>query len=277
MSDLVTQAELVRRITEEVVARLSGGSAPAASSGGSCGCRGKSACACGAESVASRAEDEGRCEIYSDPVGSRTLERGYIPIGVSARHCHVTEAQVEILFGRGAKLEPLKPLKQPGQFASRQLVSIVGPRGRVIERVRILGPARNETQVEISLTDCIYLGVDAPVRPSGVHTGSPGILIVGPAGHLAIGTGVIRANRHVHLHTSEAAILGLSDKDTIMLKIDGDRPAIFYDVQVRVRPDFSAELHLDTDDANAIGLADGSMAQVIRTRSQIPDCGCLGD
>lgn len=274
MSDLVTQTELVRRITEEVLARLSGGAVPAGS-GESCGCKAKAACECRGESVSARAEEQGRCEIYSDPEGARTLERGYIPIGVSARHCHVTEAQVEVLFGRGARLEPLKPLKQPGQFASKQLVSIVGPRGRVIERVRILGPARNETQVEISLTDCIYLGVDAPVRPSGVHTGAPGILIVGPAGHLAISTGVIRANRHVHLHTSEAALLGLQDKDTILLKIDGDRPAIFYDVQVRVRPDFSAELHLDTDDANAIGLADGTMAQVIRDRAQIPDCGCL--
>lgn len=275
MSDLVTQTELVRRITEEVLARLSGSGAPAPALGETCGCKAKAACGCKGESIASRAEEQGRCEIYNDPEGARTLERGYIPIGVSARHCHVTEAQVEILFGAGAKLEPMKPLKQPGQFASRQLVSIVGPRGRVIERVRILGPARNETQVEISLTDCVYLGVEAPVRPSGVHTGSPGILIVGPAGHLAISTGVIRANRHVHLHTSEAAALGLSDKDTILLKIDGDRPAIFYDVQVRVRPDFSAELHLDTDDANAIGLADGSMAQIIRDRSQIPDCGCL--
>jgi len=278
MADLITQTELVRRITEEVVARLSGG-APAAAHDCGCSAPASAPCACkhpkGAGSVSERAEDEGRCEIYSDPEDKRTLDRGYVPIGVSARHCHVTEKQVETLFGPGAKLEPMKPLKQPGQFASKQLVSVVGPRGRIIERIRILGPARNDTQVELSLTDCVYLGIDAPVRPSGEHHGSTGALIVGPAGHLAIDRGVIRANRHVHLHTSEAAVLGLKDKDTVLIKIDGDRPVIYYDVQVRARPDFSAELHLDTDDANAIGLEDGALAQIIRDVSEIPDCGCM--
>lgn len=267
MSALLTQAELIRRITDEVQARLGAtprGQVRLEKSHGT------------ALTVQARAEENGVCEIHCDASADRTLQRGYIPIGVSARHCHVTEAQVEILFGAGAKLEPMKPLRQPGQFASKQLVSVIGPRGRAIERIRILGPARNDTQLEISLTDCIYLGVDAPVRASGDHRDTPGILMVGPAGHLAMDRGVIRANRHVHLHTDEAAMLGLKDQDTVMLKIDGDRPAIYYDVQVRVRPDFRHELHLDTDDANAIGLGDGAVAQIITDLSKVHSCGCGG-
>lgn len=256
MSDLVTPAELVRRVTEAVVAQL--GATPVANSN------------------AAADEDAFACPIYSAPIGDRTVERGFIPIGISARHLHVTPAQVEILFGKGAALTPFKPLRQTGQFAAKETVSLIGPRGRAIERVRILGPCRNETQVELSLTDCVQLGVDAPVRPSGDHRDTSGILIVGPAGHLAITTGVIRANRHVHLHTKEAAALGLRDQDRIMIKIDGDKPVLYYDVQVRVSDKFLSELHLDTDDANAVGLPDGAFAQIVRNPAEIPFCEVVG-
>jgi len=226
--EIVTQAELVRKISEEVARRLGG--AP----------------------------------VQASATAPSALAQGIVPVGISARHVHVTEAQVEILFGPGAKLKPMKPLSQPGQFAAEETVTLVSPRGRTIERVRILGPARNDTQVELSQTDCIFLGIEAPVRASGDHRGSGGILIVGPKGHLAIQTGVIRANRHLHLHTSEAAVLRLKDNDEIAVHLDGDRPATLYGVQVRVSDKFPADLHLDTDDGNAIGLKTGATARIVR-------------
>ncbi|MBI1292293.1 phosphate propanoyltransferase [bacterium] len=192
------------------------------------------------------------------------LAQGIVPVGISARHVHVTAAQVELLFGPGAKLTPMKPLSQPGQFAAEETVTLVSPRGRTLERVRILGPARSDTQVELSQTDCIFLGIKAPVRASGDHRDSGGILIVGPKGHLSISTGVIRANRHLHLHTSEAALLGLKDNAEIAVRINGERPAIFFGVQVRVSDKFAADLHLDTDDGNAIGLPANATAQIIK-------------
>lgn len=262
MSDIVTQAELVRKITEAVVARL-----------GVTGEASRAALVVG-RPASLRAEEEGKCEIYTVPDASRTLANGFIPIGVSARHCHVTPAQVELLFGPGAKLTPMKALKQPGQFAAKEVVSIIGPRGRAIEGVRILGPARDETQVEVSLTDCIHLGVIAPVRASGDHHDTPGIIIVGPKGHLPIDRGLIRANRHIHLHTSEAAVLKLRDDEEVMVKIDGDKPVIYYGVQVRVSDEYVAEFHLDTDDANAVGIKDGNVAQVVRSAGDVVMCGC---
>lgn len=270
MNGPMTEAELVRRVTEELLRRMgTSAPSPAASVAKSPGLPGSGT------SLVQTANDSGFCQIFPDPTPERTLASGYIPIGISARHCHVTQGQLEVLFGPGTQLEPLKPLKQTGQFASKQLVTILGPRGRAIERVRILGPCREDTQVEVSLTDCIALGLDAPVRPSGVHVGTPGILMAGPKGFIAMERGVIRANRHIHLHTDEAALLGLRDNQSVMIKIDGDRPVVYFDVQVRVGPRFSCELHLDTDDANAVGLRDGAVAQIIRKVSDIPACGCM--
>ncbi|CAN5201165.1 hypothetical protein BH09SUM1_BH09SUM1_25810 [soil metagenome] len=282
MSDpqlFTTQAELIRRITTEVMNRIGGESNAPASQlpprQPAPDAHGHEHCAepCPCCSPSTVAEEEGVCEIFTVPDAQRNLGNGFVPIGISARHCHVTPEQVEILFGKGAKLTPLKPLKQTGQFAAKEVVSIIGPRGRVIERVRILGPCRNETQVEVSLTDCIHLGEMAPVRASGDHHDTPGILIVGPAGHVPISKGLIRANRHIHLQTAEAGALGLKENDTVMVKIDGDKPVIYYDVQVRVSDKFSAEMHLDTDDANAVGMQDGSLAQIIRTAADVVLCG----
>jgi putative phosphotransacetylase len=225
--EFFTETEMIRKVTEEVAKRL--GVTPTA------------------------------------PVAKVTpLAQGIVPVGVSARHVHVTEAQVELLFGLGAKLTPMKPLSQPGQFAAEETVTLVSPRGRVLERVRILGPARNDTQVELSQTDCIVLGIKAPVRASGDHRDSGGILIVGPKGNLTTSTGVIRANRHLHLHTSEAAVLGLKDNAEIAVRIDGERPAIFFGIQVRVSDKFKCDLHIDTDDGNAIGLGPNATATIIK-------------
>lgn len=191
------------------------------------------------------------------------IATGHVMLGVSARHCHVTQEHLEILFGAGAQLTKLRDLRQPGEFASGQVLTVVGPRQRAIESVRILGPCRNFTQVELSQTDCIGIGVDAPVRPSGDHRDTPGITLVGPKGTVVITKGVIRANRHIHLHTSEAKSLGLTQEDVVMVKVGGVRPSILQDVQIRISDKFLAEMHLDTDDANSAGLKSGDMLQIL--------------
>lgn len=266
---MITEAELVRKIAEQVAARLANSPAPQTATEKKPGC----GCGCKRSTFTEVAEKEGHCEIFPRASAEQTLSNGFVPIGISARHVHVTQEQLEVLFGKGHQLKPMKPLKQHGQFAAEETVSVIGPRGRAIERIRILGPCRNDTQVELSQTDCIAVGVDAPVRASGDHRDTPGILIVGPAGHLAIGRGVIRANRHIHLHSSEAAALNLRDNDLVMVKISGDKPVIYYNVQVRVSERFSAEMHLDTDDANAVGLPRGAMAQIVRRAEDVVLCG----
>src|SRR5277367_1205832 len=142
-------------------------------------------------------------------------------VNVSARHMHVTPADVEVLFGPGAKLTKLKDLYQQGEFASEQLVTLVGPRQRIIPNVRILGPVRDYTQIELSYTDGIYLGIDLPLRISGNHKGTPGVTILGPKGAINLANGVIRAQRHVHMSTEDMGWYGVKDGDEIKLKIDG--------------------------------------------------------
>ena len=185
-----------------------------------------------------------------------------ISVGISARHVHVTEEHLELLFGPGHKLTPIKDLTQPGQFAADEKVTLVGPKG-VIQRVRILGPVRKATQVEISRTDCYALGIAAPVRESGDIEGTPGIVIVGPYGPVKIDQGVIVAKRHIHFTPEDAKEFGVKDGQTVMVKTEGDRPLIFDDVVARVREDFALDLHLDTDEANAAGLNQGDMVTIL--------------
>jgi putative phosphotransacetylase len=196
--------------------------------------------------------------------GSQEIEQGWVPIGVSARHLHIAQEHLEVIYGPGAQLTPYRPLYQEGEFAAEQTVVLVGPRMRCLGPVRILGPTRNKSQVEISYTDCIHLGVMPPVRPSGNHEGSEGIIVVGPKGVVHLKEGVIRANRHVHLGTGDASRLGLKDNDLVKLRVCGDRPLIYYDVQVRVKESFKAEAHLDTDDANAAGVTSGMKVQILK-------------
>lgn len=198
-----------------------------------------------------------------------SIEKGFVRIGVSARHCHLTPEHVEILFGPGARLTVYRDLLQPGEFAAEQTLTVVGPRMRALEKVRILGPARKKTQVEVSLTDAIYLGLRPPVRPSGNHEGSVGAVLVGPKGSVNLESGVIRANRHIHLHTRDAQLLGLQDNMRVMVRIGGDRPVLYHDVQLRVSDKFVSEMHLDTDDANAAGVTSGDYAQIV---SGIHEC-----
>jgi putative phosphotransacetylase len=175
-------------------------------------------------------------------------------VNVSARHMHVTPEHLEILFGRGAKLTKLKDLYQEGEFASEQRVTVVGPRQRIIPDVRILGPTRSYTQIELSYTDGIYLGIDLPLRISGNHDNTPGCTIMGPKGALTIDKGVIRAERHVHMSTEDMNYYGVKDGDYLKLRIDGPCGVTFDRVKVRYHPKVVLEVHIDTDEGNACDL-----------------------
>ena len=172
-------------------------------------------------------------------------------VETSARHVHLTEEHIKILFGEGASLTVKKPLSQPGQFACEERVTLVGPK-KSIPNVIILGPARSATQVEVSLTDARTLGVDAPVRESGDIAGSGACKIVGPCGEVEISEGVIAAKRHIHFTPADAETFGVEDKQIVSVKINSaDRSTIFGDVVVRVSPKFAAAMHIDTDESNA--------------------------
>ncbi|MBN1900796.1 phosphate propanoyltransferase [Candidatus Sumerlaeota bacterium] len=200
------------------------------------------------------------------------VAKGYIPIGISARHAHLSAEHLETLFGKGHQLTPYRDLLQKNEYASQETVTLVGPRMRSLEKVRILGPVRGNTQVEVSLTDAIQLGIRPPVRPSGNHEGTPGILIVGPLGFVELKQGVIRANRHIHISCDDAKALGLKDNDRVLVKVEADRPLVYYDVQIRVKESFVAQMHLDTDDANAAGVSDGDKVKIILSESECRIC-----
>lgn len=184
-----------------------------------------------------------------------------IPIGVSAHHVHLSQTDVERLFGPGHRLTAKAPLAQPGQFACEEAVRLIGPRGAV-DRVRVLGPARSRTQVEISRTEGFRLGINAPIRMSGDLDGTPGLILEGPAGKVEIKEGVIYAQRHLHMTPTDARNLGLENGDVVRMRAEGERELIFGDVAVRVSPKFRLEFHLDTDEANAAELNSGDIAHL---------------
>ena len=186
-----------------------------------------------------------------------------VPVGVSNRHIHLSREHLDILFGQGYELTVKKYLMGK-EFASEELVTIIGPSLRSIEKVRVLGPVRKNTQVEISRTDSFVLKVKPPVRPSGEISGSAGLVIVGPKGVVEINEGCIIANRHIHMKPSDAQVYGIKDGDYVDVKTGGERPTKFYDVQVRVRDDFNLEMHIDTDDANAAGIGNKSTVEIIK-------------
>ena len=189
-----------------------------------------------------------------EPSAQSDVQAARIPAAVSARHVHLTYATVERLFGTGHALLVRCPVGQPDQFATEETVTLVGPKGR-IEHVRIVGPERREDQVEVSQTDAIALGVDAPVRESGDIDHTPGILLEGPKGRVTLKRGVICALRHLHMNPATADVLNIKDKDRVELTMaSGPRRMTFGDVLVRVSPAFRLEFHVDTDEANAAGL-----------------------
>ena len=181
-----------------------------------------------------------------------------IPLEVSAHHVHLSRPHVEALFGAGYQLTRRSDLSQPGQYACQETLTLVGPKGQV-ERVRILGPERKESQVEIAMTEEYALGIDAPIRMSGDLEGTPGLTLKGPAGSAVLDKGVICAQRHIHMSPQEALSFGLMDRDVVQVRVAGDRELTFGDVAVRVHPSFRLALHLDTDEANAAEVKTGQV------------------
>jgi putative phosphotransacetylase len=187
-----------------------------------------------------------------------------IIIGVSNRHLHVSQADLEAIFGPGYELTNKKDLKQPGQYACEECVEICGPKG-CFPKVRILGPVRPVTQIEISLTDSFKLGVKAPARNSGDLEGTPGVTVKGPYGSVQLDKGVIVAKRHIHMHTDDANEYGLRDKDIVSIEsVDNDRCVIFKNVLVRVKDSFEMEMHVDIDEANASMLRNGDVVKIVK-------------
>ncbi len=185
-------------------------------------------------------------------------------VNVSARHCHVTPEDLEVLFGPGAKLTKLKDLYQPGEFASEQIVNLIGPRNRLIPGVRILGPTRNYSQVELSYTDGVYMGIELPMRISGNLDNTPGCVLVGPYGALTLKKGVIRAERHVHMGPADLAHFGVKDGDQMKLKIDGPCGLTFDKVRVREHAKVKLEVHIDTDEGNACQLETATRMELLK-------------
>lgn len=185
-----------------------------------------------------------------------------IPVGVSNRHVHISDSDLKILFGPEAQLTKFKDLSQPGQYASNEKVTLVGPKG-VMEQVRILGPTRKTTQVEISVSDCFKLGIRAPIRDSGQLTGSAGLTMVGPVGSVTIPEGAIIAARHIHMHPKDAAVFGLKDGDRVDVKVAGPRGVTFSEVLIRVNDQYNLEMHLDMDEANAASIRNGQEVEIV--------------
>ena len=186
-----------------------------------------------------------------------------IPIAVSARHVHLSQATIDQVFGVGYQLRPRTWLSQTGQFAAQQTVTLVGPKGE-LRKVRVMGPPRERDQVEISRTDEFELGLEAPVRTSGDLAGTPGLTVRGPLGSHVLRSGLISARRHIHMSPQDAVRLRVEDGQSVEVKIDSEgRDLVFGDVAVRIRQDFHLELHLDTDEANAAGVSNGSNAELL--------------
>lgn len=190
-------------------------------------------------------------QLKESGAGQECSER--IPIGISARHVHLTQEHVEELFGKGYQLTKKKDL-MGGQFASNELVTIVGTKLRAIENVRILGPCRKASQVEISKTDGIKLGVKAPIRESGKISGSAPIAIVGPKGVVYLEEGCIVAKRHIHMSPEDARRFGVTNGQSVKVRFDNSRGGVMEDVVIRVDPTFTLEMHIDTDEANGLGI-----------------------
>lgn len=203
-------------------------------------------------------------KILAQMQGESAADGGGIPVGISNRHIHLSIDDLEKLFGKGYELTPLKDLSQPGQYACKECLTLVGPSLRPIENVRVLGPVRKNSQVEISLTDSYVLKVKPPVRESGNIAGSAPIRIIGPKGVVELNEGCIIANRHIHMSPDDARVYGVADGDFVTVDVNGTRRTRWFDVQIRVSDAFRLEMHVDTDDANAAGLKNGSKVKIVK-------------
>lgn len=212
-------------------------------------------------------EKENLREVVKEIVRTTLLKSKMVPIAASNRHVHLSPEHLERLFGRGYQLNKLKDLSQPNQFAAKETVTLIGPKGK-IPNVRILGPARGSTQVEVSLFDGYTLGIKPPIRNSGDLKGSAGIIIQGPRGQISIDEGLICAARHIHMHTSDGEAFGLTDGEIVQVKVDGERGVIFSNVLVRVSPKYKLEMHLDLDEANAANITNGQLGEIFHLVSK---------
>jgi len=185
-----------------------------------------------------------------------------VPVGISNRHIHLSQEHIEALFGTGHNLSKMKDLSQPGQFASEEMVTLIGPKG-LIQGVRVLGPARKASQVELTGTDTFKIGVKPPVRDSGKLEDTPGIDVEGPLGRVHMDQGVIVAARHIHMTPQDATKYSLKDGDHVRVLVPGPRGGVLDQVLVRVHPDYALDLHVDTDEGNAFGLTNGQQLDVL--------------
>ncbi|MDP4170025.1 MAG: phosphate propanoyltransferase [Bacillota bacterium] len=186
-----------------------------------------------------------------------------VPVAASNRHIHLSSEHLERLFGSGYKLSKLKDLSQPNQFAAMETLTLIGPKGR-IQNVRVLGPARGITQVEVSLFDGRTLGVKPPIRQSGDISGSESIIIQGPRGQIHLKEGLICASRHIHMHSKDAEAFDVRDGEYVQVRVGGERGVIFSNVLIRVSPKYKLEMHIDIDEANAANLQAGQWGEIIR-------------
>lgn len=197
-------------------------------------------------------------------VAATAAAKPELVVNISARHMHITQENLETLFGPGAKLAPHRMLYQEGQFASQQTVTIIGPRHRTITNLRILGPCRTLNQIELSFTDGIAMGLDLPVRMSGDVKGSPGCIVLGPKGHFEMKEGVIRAMRHAHMNPSEAAYYGVKTGDKLTLHVESTCPIKLDGIVARVDSSLKLEVHIDTDEGNACDLPNAKYVELLK-------------
>lgn len=191
------------------------------------------------------------------------LQPDTIPVGVSNRHVHLSQADQDALFGPGSQLTKIKDISQPGQFACKETVTLAGPKG-VLEKVRILGPVRKESQVELLRSDCFKLGIKVPLRMSGELEGTPGLTLIGQKGSICLPRGVIIAKRHIHMLPEDAQRFGVTNGQVVSINIDGDRGGTFGNVVIRVTTTSALECHIDMEEANAMNLKNGSRITIIK-------------
>ncbi|RHZ93652.1 phosphate propanoyltransferase [Cereibacter sphaeroides] len=197
------------------------------------------------------------------PLTAATSDPALVPVGVSNRHIHLSRPDMDALFGPGSTLTRMKAMKQPGQYAAAETVILRGPKGE-IGKVRVLGPLRKDTQIEISVADGFVLGVKPPMRMSGRLEGSPGITVVGPQGVVTVDSGVIVAMRHIHMSAEDAVRLGLRNGDSVHVEVDGPRGGVMRNVSIRSDAVSATEMHIDVEEANAFGLKNDAVVRVVK-------------
>lgn len=196
-------------------------------------------------------------------VVERVSEATFVPVGVSNRHVHLSQADIDVLYGKGHQLTKFKDLKQPGQYAAEEVVTVVGSKGE-LERVRVLGPARPNTQVELSISDGFKIGVKLSVKESGDINGTPGVTLKGPKGSVAIKEGAIAAYRHIHMPKDLAMEKGFTDGQLVSVKTIGLRAVTFHQVMLRVSEKYALEMHLDVEEANTAGVKNNDLLEIVK-------------